>query len=99
MALDDPVARVVHPGVACEFGQIAAHEGEVVILGQLPKGADAVCGFLVLKAAAQGVRGVGRIDDDPAVLHDLGGAAHQSRLRMGGMDDEVLAQDSAAAAL
>ena len=52
---------------------------------------DAVERLLVADVAAERVAGIRRIDDQPALAQDLGGAADQSQLRILGMKLEVLA--------
>ena len=46
---------------------------------------------LVADVTTERIAGIGRIDDHPATTHDGYGPAHQSLLRMGGVDLKVLA--------
>ena len=89
-ALEEAKARVVDDGVGGDLRQVAAHQRQVVTRIHVPHAAQALDRAGVPEMAAQRVAGVGRIGDQPAAAHDLSGAAHQPRLRVSGMDREIL---------
>ena len=76
-----------------DLAQVAAHQREVMMTVRLADAPHALERVLVADMAAERVAGVGRIGDDPAGAHDLGGAADQPRLRVDRMQFEVLATD------
>ena len=89
------VLRVVDTCVLGDFREIPAHQGEVVVRLDAADAADALKRVLVAHLAAQGIAGVGGIDDDAAVLDDLYRLTDQSglygiRLTLTAPDDHVV---------
>ena len=80
-----------HPRVTRDLGQVAAHQREMMMPVGGADAADAIQRILVADVAAERVTGIRRIDDHPAVAHDLRGTANQSQLRILGMKLEILA--------
>ncbi len=64
-----------------DFGEIAAHQGEMVVAIDLANVADPLQRRLVADVTAQGVAGVGRIDDHAAAAQDLDRLAYEALLR------------------
>src|SRR5262249_24020511 len=90
--LDDTELPVVELDVATDLGQIAAHQREMVLVVNLPQGTDTLDRRHVVEAAAQRIAGVRGIGDHATGAQDGSGLAHESRLRILGMDGEVLSQ-------
>ena len=89
-ALEQAKARVVDDRIGGDLRQVPAHQRQVVARIHAPHPAQALHRARIVEAAAQRVAGIRRIGDQPAVAHDLRGAAHQPRLRMRRMYREVL---------
>ena len=67
-AFEQTELPVVDPGVAGQFAQVAAQQGEVVFVVHAPDAAQAVGGGFVVKVADQGVAGVRGYGQDLAFL-------------------------------
>jgi len=80
-----------HPGVACDLGQIAANQREMVLPICLTNAPDAIERGLVTNVTAERVAGIRRIHDEAAAAHDFGRAPDQPHLRIVGMEFEILA--------
>jgi chemotaxis signal transduction protein len=65
-ALRKSVLLVVDLGVVGNLGQIAAHQGEMMLVVDLADRPDALHALLVADHAAEGIGRVGRIGHDPA---------------------------------
>jgi hypothetical protein len=63
-----------------EFGQIAAHQGEMVTLVHPANIADTLHRILVAEMAAQGVAGIGGVHHHAAISDDIHSLADQARL-------------------
>ena len=74
-----------HLGVLADLGKIATHQREMVVTVRVANAADAIERILVADVTAERVAGVRRVNDEPTVAHDLGGAADQPQLRILGM--------------
>src|SRR5215831_19478862 len=88
--LEQAIRAVIHPGIARNLGQVAAHERKWVCAIHLSNGAHALDGRLIAHAAPEGIAGVRRVHDESALPRDLRRMLDQSLLRMCRMDDEML---------
>src|SRR5215467_3215848 len=68
--LDDSELPVVQRRVTAYFGEIAAHQREMVFVIDATKRPDALCGGHVADRTAERVARVRRIGDDPSSAHD-----------------------------
>src|SRR5581483_4537696 len=90
MRAQDAIVRIGEPGVQRHLREVAANQGEVMPVVERAYTADALHGRLVPDVAADRITRIGRVDDHAAVAHDLDGALYQARLRILGVNFEVL---------
>src|SRR5690606_25462511 len=83
----------VHLGEEAQLRQVAAHQGEVVLVIETPQAADALQRALVAQLAAQRVGRVGRVGDHAAGAQDLHRLLDQPRLGVLRVNLEKLAHD------
>ena len=72
-----------------DFGQVAQHECQVVIVPYAPDLPNAPGRVRVSDMAAERVARIRRIGNDAAVAQDLCRLPDQARLRVGGMNGEI----------
>ena len=78
---DSIVLPILQHCVLSHVGQVAAHQGEMVIAIGLPNAADALQRRLVADMAAEGIARIGGVNDDPSTAQHLDGLAHEAPLR------------------
>ncbi len=89
--LQQAVVLVADFGIGGDFGQIAAHQSQIVFFIDLAQPAQALHGIFVADVTAQRIAGVGRIDDQAAAMDDVDRLFDQAHLWMRRVDFEILA--------
>ncbi len=82
--------RVVHPGVTGQLAQVAAQQRQVVLVVDLADAAQLVGGGFVVQLAGQRVARIGGHGQHAALREQRRGLLQQARLRVVGVDAEVL---------
>ncbi|MCY1425346.1 hypothetical protein D9M71_411330 [compost metagenome] len=90
MGLEQAEGSRVDLGEQAHLRQVAADQGEVVVLVQLAQAANPFNGVLVADLATHGVGGVCWIDHHAALANDFDGLFDQARLRVFRMNLEKL---------
>ena len=88
-SLDEPEGVVADDGQRADLGEVGAHEGEVVLVGQPADRADAVHALLIARRAGQGVPGVGRVGDQAAVADHRDDLVDETGLGVDGVELDV----------
>jgi hypothetical protein len=88
--LEQPVLAVVDARVARELAEVAAQQGQVVLVVHRADAAQTFGRGLVVQMAHERIARIGRDRRDAARVQDLRGLLQQARLRVVGMDFEVL---------
>ena len=70
----DPVGFILNSGITRDIAQIRTYEGKEMILGEPFEALNALNRFFVENAAADAVRGVGRVGDNAATVERLNGS-------------------------
>src|SRR5471032_1481382 len=92
--LEQAELAVVDAGVDADFAQVAAQQGQVVLVVDATDAAQALDSRLIVQMADQRVAGIGRYGDDAAGVDDLRRLLDQARLRIDRVDLEKLAHGS-----
>ena len=93
-----PVLAVVDARILRNFAQIAAQQGQVMLVVDAADAAQAFHRALVIQMADQRIAGIGRQRDDAAGVDDLRRLLDQPQLRIFGMDLKKLAHKKKTAA-
>ena len=88
--LDRPEDPVVHLDVLSDLGELAHHQGEVVLVGQLTELANPIQGVLVPQPCPERVTRVGRVGDQATVAQDVDDLVEGTLLRVLRVYREVL---------
>ncbi len=84
------VIAVLDFGVGRDLGQIATHQRQVVLVVDFANTAYALQCILVTDMAAERVTRIGRVDDHATTVDDIDCLLDEARLRMRGMNFEIL---------
>jgi len=87
--LDRPERRVAQVHELTELGEVAAHQGEVVLVVELAQLLDPLETVPVAQLDAQGVAGVGRVGDQRVVAEQVDHLGDSPWLRVDRVDVEV----------
>src|SRR5689334_17709754 len=94
-ALDQAEARIVDDRVAPDLREVAAHERQVMALVDVAYPAQPLERSRRSGQAAERIARVRRVGDQAVAANDLGRTPYEARLRMRGMDGEVLRHQAA----
>jgi len=90
MRLENAELGIVDLGIAPQLGQVAADQGEIVAAVEAADTEQTRGRFLVAHLAAEGIAGVGGINDHAALLENLHDLLDQALLRVVAVDVEEL---------
>src|SRR5438132_718208 len=88
--LHDAKLPVVENSVASDFGEIATHDGQIMLVVDASQRANALRGRGVAHLAPERVARIGRVRDYASRADDASRAPHQPRLRIDRMDRKIL---------
>ena len=88
--LQQTVGDIVDARVGGYFGEVAAHQGVIVLVVYLTQARNAFHAGLVADCTTECVSRVGRVDDETAAAHTIGDLADQPWLRIHRMYDKDL---------
>lgn len=75
---EQPILAIVYSGIGGDFRQAPAHQREMMLVIELPDGADTLYRGFVTDMATQGIAGICRVNDDPAVAYNGCGLPDQA---------------------
>ena len=78
--LEQPVFAIIEFRITGNFGQIAAHQGKVMVFTHLTNGANACHDVLVAQLAPQRITRIGRVSDDTPGAYDSCRLPYQAQL-------------------
>jgi len=84
--LDQPVRPVFDPRINANFGQVTAHQSEVVFFVRTPNSVDALDRSFVADVASKCVTRVGGISNQATIPNNLHNLAYATRLGIGWMN-------------
>ncbi|MCY1560428.1 hypothetical protein D9M68_975600 [compost metagenome] len=90
MGLEQAKGAGIDLGEQAQLRQVATHQGEIMLVVQLPQAANPLQRILVAEAATEGIGRVGRIDHHSAGPDDLHGLFDQAQLWVFRMNLEKL---------
>jgi hypothetical protein len=87
---DGPEDPIVHLDESAELGELRDHQGEVMLVPQMPDAPDALYAGAIAQSAAQRITGISRVGDQAVVSKDLDHLVESAGLRIFRMDAIVL---------